>query len=172
MPKQKRSPTKGRKHTKTEYLDLLGKKTHLIPPLLHFYAENFLSVAKMIPAVPDDEFHPAQMFLIGRSLELALKAFLSLKGVPFDQMADGALGHNLDRLLIEAKNKGLDGLVRVSAEEENEINRVSVYYAEKVYEYPAVSEMTTLYPFWARSKPLVAAGERIIKALREPCYKT
>jgi hypothetical protein len=171
MPKQQRPLTKGRKHTKTEYLDFGPPKTHLIPPLLQWYAENFLSVAKIIPAVPDDGFHPAQMFLIGRSLELAFKAFLSLQGVPYDQMADGALGHNLDHLLTDAKNKGLDGLVKFSAEQESEIIRASVYYAEKVYEYPAVSEFVTAHPSRAKSKPLVAAAERIIDALREPCYK-
>src|SRR5258708_24708940 len=135
MAKTPKTPTKGRKHTKTEYVDLFGLRSHLIPIGLLVYAENYLQAAKTAETSPNGrEFQPARLFLAGRSLELALKAFLSLKGVAFDRMADGALGHNLDRLLVDAKAKGLDDLVKLPSEQEAEIIRASIYYAEKGYE--------------------------------------
>jgi hypothetical protein len=170
MAKGAKPPTKGRKHTKIEHLEVFGLKAHFIPMGLLVYAENYLQAAKTAqPLSGSPQFQPARLFLAGRSLELALKAFLSLKGVAFDRMAEGALGHNLDRLLRDAKAEGLGALVKLTPEQEAEIIRASTYYAEKVYEYPALVEAVHGYRYLAELAPLIKASEALIEALRQPC---
>jgi hypothetical protein len=170
VTQQPRQPTKGRKHTKIEHIELFGLKAHFVPMGLLMYAESYLQAAKTAQLVPNrGPFQPARHFLVARSIELGLKAFLSLKGVSFDRMAEGALGHNLDRLLQDAKGKGLSTLVTLLPAQEAEIIRASIYYAEKVYEYPALAEAVKAYPHLAELAPLIEASEALIEALRQPC---
>ena len=80
------------------------------PVSLHMYAANFLSAASAIetPVVP---FAPARTFLVCRALELALKAFLSLKRRRLEELAGGAFAHDLEKLLAEAERQGLGALL-------------------------------------------------------------
>jgi hypothetical protein len=170
MTKKQKGRTKSRKHTQVEYFELAGLKSHLSPVGLILYAENYLQAAKAALPIPGGgEFDPARLFLVGRSLELALKAFLSLRGFSLDQMADGAFGHNLERLLAESKTQNIDTLINLSADQEAEIIRVSIYYAEKVYEYPALGEAIRGYPSHANAARLIDAAGTLIAALWEPC---
>jgi len=54
----------------------------------------------------DERWSPVDRFLACRSIELGLKAFLSLKGRALDELAEGVFGHDLDNLLTEADNEG------------------------------------------------------------------
>jgi len=115
------------------------------------------------------EFHPARLFLVCRSLELALKAFLSLRGRSLDELAGGAFGHDLNKLLAEANKQDLGALVKLSEEQRFQIVRASIYYAEKVLEYPSVLEAMKGYGSRASMDRLLDAAETLIPPLREPC---
>lgn len=156
--------SKSRKHTKTEHLTLFGLRSHIAPVGLLLYAESYLQMVKSAHPLPDRPFQPAPLFLASRSLELALKTFLCLKGETLEKLA--VQGHNLGLLLTSAKANGLGDLVSLPVEQEAEIERASIYYAEKVYEYPAVKEAVLGYPALATVGPLVAAAEALISALR------
>lgn len=171
MAKKKSPPTGARKHTVIEDINVFGARARLSPLGLIIYADHYLCAAKTAQPLQNGggDFHPARLFLVCRSLELALKAFLSLKGRSLDELAGGAFGHDLDKLLAEADKQDLGALVKLSEEQRFQIGRASIYYAEKVYEYPSVLEAMKAYPSRASMDPLLDAAETLIPPLREPC---
>lgn len=138
------------------------------PVGLHWYAADFLSAAKAVPA-PEVPFAPARIYLICRALELSLKAFLSLKGRSLEQLAGGQFGHDLDNLLTQAENQGISNLVNLDSRQLAHIRFASTYYLEKVFEYPALAEATKAYPGNPDANLLLDAAEALVAALREPC---
>lgn len=170
MAKKKSPPTRARKHTEIENLNVFGARARLSPLGLILHADHYLCAAKTAqPSLNGGDYHPARLFLVCRSLELALKAFLSLKGRSLDELAGGAFGHDLDKLLAEADKQDLGALVKLTEEHRFQIGRASIYYAEKVYEYPSVLEAMKGYPSRASMDPLLDAAETLIPPLREPC---
>jgi hypothetical protein len=97
------------------------------PASLQMYAADFLSAAKAVPP-PGVPFAPARTHLICRTLELSLKAFLSLKGCSMERLAGGPFGHDLDTLLTEAINNGIADLVNLDARQLAHIRFASTYY--------------------------------------------
>ncbi len=138
------------------------------PVMLHTYASDFLSAATLSVRT-DVPFSPARTYLICHALELALKAFLSLKGRPLRELAGGELGHNLENLLDEAEQQGLSDLVQLEEPQIAEIRRASKYYAEKIFEYPALMEAPRAYPENPDANLLFGAAEALVAALQEPC---
>jgi hypothetical protein len=102
-------------------------------------------------------------------LELALKAFLSLKRCSLTQLARGPFGHDLDGLVVEAEKRDLHALVKLETLARAEVIRASTNYFEKVFEYPAVSEAIYAYPELPDAAILFSAAETLIAGLREPC---
>lgn len=170
MAKKKKPATGARKHTQIESINMFGATARLSPLGLIIYADHYLEAAKS--ALPDKnggEFHPARLFLVCHSLELALKAFLSLRGRSLDELAGGALGHDLVKLLAEADKQGLGAVVKLTEQQRFWIGRTSTYYAEKVYEYPSVLEALKGYSLRGDMDRLLEAAETLIPPLREPC---
>src|SRR5690349_16675963 len=98
-----------KRHSKVEFVSIAGVTAHMGPLGLQTYAADFLSAAKEV-APPDIRFSQARTFLVCHALELALKAFLSLKGYSLEKLAGGQFGHNLDELLTQAEQHGLSTL--------------------------------------------------------------
>jgi hypothetical protein len=170
MAKKKRPAIRAHKHTQIESIEMFGARARLSPLGLIIYADHYLYAANTAQPSPDSgELHPARLFLICRSLELALKAFLSLRGRSLDELAGGAFGHDLDKLLAEADKQNLGALVKLGDAQRFQIGRASIYYAEKVYEYPPVLEAMKAYPLRASMDLLLDAAETLIPPLREPC---
>jgi len=168
LSKNTRKASRGKKHSKIENLSILGATARMGPVSLHMYAADFLSAARAA-APPEVPFAPARTYLVCRVLELALKAFLSLKGRSLEQLAGGAFGHDLESLLAEAERHGLSTLVHLEKLQLAEIRRASTYYAEKVFEYPALGEAVFGYPKNPDTNLLLGAAEALVAALREPC---
>ena len=105
------------------------------------------------------------------ALELALKAFLSLKECPLDKLSGGEFGHDLENLLDEAERKGLDDLVILDERQKFQIRRASQYYSSKAFEYPAVVELMSGNPEMPSTIILIELTETLVAALREPCIK-
>lgn len=156
-----------RQHAKVENFSIGGVSGRFGPVGLMVYADHFLSAGKTSAA--DERFIPARLFLTCRAAELALKAFLSLKGCSLLQLAGGPFGHDLDALLVEAEKRDLHTLVKLEPEARAEICRASIYYSEKVFEYPALSEAMYGYPELPNATMLFDAVETLVTSLREPC---
>ena len=168
MNKAKRAPSRAKKHAQVENLSIFGTFARMGPLGLHMYAADFLLVAKAA-APPQVPFAPARTYLACRALELVLKAFLSLKGQPLEQLAGGEYGHDLEKLLDAAIQQGLLDVVAIAEDQLNEIRRASTYYAEKVFEYPALGEALSGYPHNPAIEPLLEAGSAMVVALEVPC---
>jgi hypothetical protein len=167
MSKQPRKSSRAQRHTQIEYISIFGATGYMAPLGLQFYADAFLVAAK--DARAGTGFAPARPYLVCHALELALKAFLSLKGRRMTELAGGEFGHDLPNLLDEAQKQKLADLVSLNESQLFQINRASVYYVEKVFEYPANDEALKAYPQMPDIELLIGAAEALVTALREPC---
>jgi hypothetical protein len=140
----------------------------MAPIALQTYAADYLSAAKEV-APPQVRFSHARMFLVCRALELALKAFLSLKGNTLIKLSGGQYGHDLEYLLSQAEQTGLSTIVNFEERHLFQIRRASTYYVEKVFEYPAIGEVLASYSKSPDTKVLIDAAEMLVSALQEPC---
>jgi HEPN domain-containing protein len=162
---RKTSPAK--KHASIENISIAGVKMKMGPYGLYFYAEHFLNAAKI--ASDGTGFNPAKYYLACHSLECILKAFLSLKGHSIISLSGLSYGHDLTKLLAQAEKDSLATMVELTEQQKFQINRASIYYGEKVYEYPAVAETLTAYQHLPDLPTVIALTETLIDKLREPC---
>ena len=78
--------------------------------------------------------HPAY-FLFGRSIELALKAFLVARGTSYSKLRGRDYGHDLKVLLREARRRRLGQFVKLSAADIRGIHQLNIEYSSKRLEY-------------------------------------
>jgi hypothetical protein len=135
---------------------------------LWVYANHFLGAAKALPE-PTVRFEPVRYYLICHSIELSLKAFLSLKGATMVELSDPDYGHKLQKILTDANKKSLQSTVSLSAEQLTEISKAEYYYKGKVFEYPAVGEAINSYPELPDSEILFSAATRLVESLEKLC---
>jgi hypothetical protein len=167
--------TKNKEIKKTHYegISVLGATAR--PTFaFHSYAADFLAAAKSaaLPPPPNPYlvFAPARPYLVCHALELALKAFLSLKGEHGVGELANKFQHDLKKLLDEAERLGLRADVAWWGDEQaSQIGHASVYYSNKVFEYPALGEMLSGYSDMPDTNILIDLAEKLITALQEPC---
>jgi len=113
----------------------------ITPISLHRFAQEYLSIVK----IPEKEtpFSPVPYFLVCRSIELSLKAFLRVKNIPVSKLRKkGKYGHDLETLLNNAKDLGIDRCVPFTKNIEKEIRKANEYYNNKEFEdYDALRGM-------------------------------
>lgn len=151
-----------------EYISIAGIVVRMGSVGLHVYAESYLSAARLLPA-PSVPFDPVRPYLVCHSIELSLKAFLSLQGMKMLKLAENKLGHNLDSLLVCAMESGMDKLVQLSEPNISAIELATIYYAGKVFEYPAVAEAFSAYPQLPQIESLFDTANILVESLRQPC---
>jgi hypothetical protein len=158
-------------HAKTENVSLFGLRTPFGPVGLIVMAERYLRAAQIVRSQrpPQEQWSPVEKFLACRTIELSLKAFLSLKGRPLTELGFGEFGHDLQNLLAEADAVDLSKLVDLSEEDRSVIEFVHRYYLDKVFEYPAVLEALKGYPGDPETEPLLNVGARLVAGLMQPC---
>ena len=135
---------------------------------LHLYAERYFAAAKALPTL-EVPFEPVRPYLVCHAIELGLKAFLSLKGHPMVNLAEGQLGHKLSAILNEAELIGLLDAVPLTIAHREAIKGAETYYAGKVFEYPAVGEALAAYPSMPSLTVLFEAGALLTSSLAKPC---
>jgi hypothetical protein len=154
-----------------EQISIAGLVARMGPVALHVYADAYLKAAKALPE-PTAPFEPVRPFLVCHSIELSLKAFLSLRGAKMIEMMESGLGHKLEALLQEAIERGLNDLVSLTDSQRNAIHQATTYYAGKVFEYPAVAEALSAYPQLPSLPHLFEAAAELVDVLRKPCYES
>lgn len=109
------------------------------------YGKEFFDTAKGFKQ--SAHFSPVPYFLYCHSIELALKAFLLVKGVPKKDLPKQNLyGHDLEKILEKAKELDLEKFVKIAPEQEREISKANKYYVSKGFEYFEVIKAVTAYP--------------------------
>jgi hypothetical protein len=96
------------------------------------------------------------MFLVGQSIELALKAYLLAKGVELRQLRRD-YGHELHRSLRKAKELGLLNVVALSEEEEGVIELLDSLYSTKQLQYIVTGAKT--FPVFG---PLESVARKLV----------
>ena len=161
-----RKPSRARR-AGIERLSIAGATAFMTPYAFHHYGEEFLEAALSLSA-PTVRFSPVRFFLACHSIELSLKAFLSLNRVSLASIKR-CYGHDLDLLLTAVEQKGLGTIVPLSDPQLAEIRNASGYYNEKVFEYPSIGEALEGYPATPELAVLLSAAEQLVARLREPC---
>jgi hypothetical protein len=167
--KRKKAPSRARKQTEVENINVLGIHFKMSPVSLRVYADDFVSAARSAPKPKSPKFQPARLYLVCHAIELTLKAFLSLRGFSLQALSDSQLGHDLRKLLSQAREHGLLGMVDLPTEMLAEIERASEYYSEKVFEYPALVEAVTGMSRLPDFSTLLAAATCLVSKLEDPC---
>ena len=105
------------------------------------YAKEFLSTANAVKnhsksniGKPDFKLLLPTYYLVGHSIELALKSFLLAKGYKITELRK-KYGHNLEALLAEARRRKLGRHVKLSRNEDKAIKLLSKTYYKKEFEY-------------------------------------
>lgn len=99
------------------------------------------------------------LFLVGQSIELALKAFLLSRGVPLRKLRCD-YGHNLHRSLRKAKELGLSTLVELDADELSTIEVLDDLYSSRQLQYIVTGKKA--FPMRC---PLQRAALRLVHAI-------
>jgi hypothetical protein len=162
---------KATKHSKIETLSLFGLRVSFGPVGLIVLAEHYAVAADVVRnSLVGQRWSPVEKFLACRSIELGLKAFLSLKGRALEELAGGLYGHDLENLLKQAEDEGLQEMTSLTTDERAAIHFAQKYYFDKVFEYPALAEALRAYPGDpADSHFLISAAERLVFELKQPC---
>lgn len=113
---------------------------HVTPKGLLIHAQDFLAAANLILEKTEAVSLPAY-FLLGRSLELSLKAYLLSSGVTVKILRQKKYGHNLHNLFQLAVEKCLTERVPVSQIESGVIQLLPVDYMDKRLEYVESGQM-------------------------------
>ncbi len=74
-------------------------------------------------------------YLIGHSIELALKSYLSAKGYPHSELRKKKFGHDLENLLNECTRRKLGREVKLSKYQVQSIILLNKTYRNKKFEY-------------------------------------
>ncbi|MGJ4953309.1 hypothetical protein [Bradyrhizobium sp. HKCCYLS20291] len=162
------------RHTEVEKLQIAGLTWSFAPFGLIFMAKKFLLSAIAADAAeqttsPTGTWQPVPKYLACHSIELALKAFLTLKN---SSLKDARrFSHDIQKLLEEALKRGLEEYASLSSEQKETIARASSYYNEKVFEYPSLPEAAQAYPGDPPLGPLIAAAQALVSSLYEPCQE-
>ncbi|MFC4250687.1 hypothetical protein [Sinimarinibacterium flocculans] len=98
------------------------------------HAQEFWAAADLVLSKAQGVSLPA-FFLLGRSIELSLKAFLLHKGMSIEMLRLREYGHNLKALLQCARDNGLEKIIEIEAMEAGVVDLLSFDYADKRLEY-------------------------------------
>jgi len=105
------------------------------------YAHDFYDAARAVQAQlgrgePYDLVSPMpSLYLIGRSIELALKSYLLSQGISLRELRSKKYGHDLHACLRKAKELGLLSHAHFKAEEEGAMDLLNQLYSTKQLEY-------------------------------------
>lgn len=110
------------------------KKQNATPFGFLIHAREFLDTGVLVLNRTKGVSLPAY-FLLGRSVELSLKAFLLARGVKASELKSRKYGHNLSALLDAALEHGILCEVKLEAIEIGVIRLLSYDYMEKRFEY-------------------------------------
>jgi hypothetical protein len=131
----------------------------LSPVVFAQHAQQFLDAAKREAAhAPMGTSLPAY-FLVGRSIELALKSFLLLEGCGEADLR--RVSHNLAAGLELAESRGLSSVVTLSPESRQALQWINPYYQSKDLEYP-----TTGYKSYPELRYVEEVAATLLKSIQ------
>ena len=130
-------------------------------------ARQFLAAALKVQAPAQTELEEFRQevslvayYLVGHSVELALKTFLIGRGVSIELLRGRKYGHNLAALLTECRRRRMGTVVKLSARELNVIRLINEMYVAKELEYRVTGSRAL-----PRYAEVVSLAERLCKGV-------
>ena len=115
-------------------LSIEGTKINASATAFLVYAADFLNAHKSYKST--QPYSPASYFLVCRSIELSLKAYLLSKGVARKEIkSQKLLGHDLQKLLQKAVILNINSISSISPTQEQELEMANNWYDRKGFEY-------------------------------------
>lgn len=139
---------------------------NISPIGFHRYAQEFLRAEEAFQTT--DNFSPVPYYLLCRSIELSLKAYLLLKGYK-KKYLKRRIGHNLKKLLMKVQELNIREIITISIEESDNILKANVYYEKKGFEYFFVIDAVTGYKELPDVELLRSLSTRLVDKLYQPC---
>jgi hypothetical protein len=136
----------------------------------HIWAEDFLAAERLYaPTARRGSF--VAHFLCCQSIELSLKAYLSLKGQTRDKLKRNPYGHNLVKLFADARVAGVESLVTLLPEDAATVQHANEWYdtpGGKRFQYLSVIDAMMAFKHAPDLEPLESLAARLQSpALRE-----
>lgn len=129
------------------------------------YALEFFEAAKREMPLNKGSFSPARLFLACHALELALRAYLTLRGQNTDAVSATAVRHDLQALFARAEACGVGELAQLTPQHRAQIGRCARYYSQAVFEYPALAETLRGHPDAPDFETLLSAVASLVPAV-------
>lgn len=133
------------------------------------YSLDFLSAYESFET--HKPFSPSKYYLVCRSIELSLKAYLLTKNLSIDNLKR-KIGHDLHKTLRKAKELGLDSDVGISQSERAEIEKANLWYKRKGFEYFSVENMVESFQGYSTLpdlQVLVMLANKLISSIKPLC---
>lgn len=100
------------------------------------YSHEYFLAGSVVKANAAGKFSNPSVFLFCRALELSLKAFLLARGVTYSELCKkNHFGHDLDKLVKEARRRKLGTFYKLTRGDIKAINLLNAEYASKNFEY-------------------------------------
>lgn len=135
------------------------------PVGFHQYAVEYQLATKAIPL--GRSISPIPYYLLCRSLELGLKAYLLSKGFSQDELKK--IGHNLSKLLNVSKREGIDQFYSLSKDEVEAIRRANVVYKSKAFEYFDLSRILSDFRNLPELDKLATITDNVLTSIKQEC---
>lgn len=149
-----------------EPIEIPAITVDITPYSFHRWAGHYFAAAKAVPV--EEKFSPVPHFLRGRALELVLKAYVATTDYPRWRLKR-RIGHNLERALGVAEERGLAAHVVVSESERALVRKLSAVYRRKGLEYMSPGDAGTAFKAVPDTRELDPLIERLLTGLAEVC---
>jgi hypothetical protein len=132
------------------------------------FADEYCRAAAAVNSIATgcEDLVSPRYYLLGHSIELALKAFLLSKGVPLSELRSKKLGHDLEKALVRAEELGLQNAVTVSDQERADIILLNKTYQSKEHEYISTGSFQV-----PKMERLLAILHKVLPAIRATCLE-
>ena len=145
-----------------------GGQINISPMGFLVYAVDFLNAHKSYNS--EKPFSPASYYLVCKSLELSLKAFLLAYGVTRQEIKNqNKLGHDLQKLLQRAIELNINSVSPISIVQEQEILKANYWYARKGFEYFETRNISVSKETLPDLRMLVEVADRLAVDLKPLC---
>jgi hypothetical protein len=131
----------------------------------HKYAIEYQLAANAITT--EQSFSPVPYYLLCRSIELGLKAYLLTRG--FSRSDLKKIGHNLSKLLKISKRRGITKYCSFSQHEEEAIRRANVVYKSKAFEYYDLSRILSDFSNLPELDELAIITSNLLASIEREC---
>jgi hypothetical protein len=130
------------------------------------YGNDFRQAAVAVLSHHNDRVFMPFYFLLGQSIELSLKAFLLGRKVKLSTLKSREYGHNLEKLLKEARRRKLGNEVKLLGVHCGVVKLLNYEYKDKRFQYIETGRI--LLP---DAQFTLEAAELLSQGLQNFCYK-